>query len=158
MSKPSNFDPKAAISPSLGRSATLQDAVCARYGARALEVLETAASGSAAMSCGSGSCCGTTACFDDPITGNLYTADQAAAVPAAALRASLGCGNPTALVDLHEGEVVLDLGSGGGIDVILSARRVGPSGMAYGVDMTDEMLTLARKNAADAGVENVTFL
>lgn len=105
------------------------------------------------------SCCGGTDCCSDPdpITRDLYDAMQARDVPAAALEASLGCGNPTALAELAEGEAVLDLGSGGGIDVILSARRVGPSGRAIGVDMTDEMLTLARKNAAEAQIPNVEF-
>ncbi len=97
-------------------------------------------------------------CDCDPVTANLYGDADAAHVPVEALRASLGCGNPTALVDLHEGEIVLDLGSGGGIDVLLSARRVGPSGKAYGLDMTDEMLALARENQRRAGVENVEFL
>jgi SAM-dependent methyltransferase len=94
----------------------------------------------------------------DPITRALYSDDEAALVPADALAASFGCGNPTALAELHPGEVVLDLGSGGGIDVILSARRVGPTGKAYGLDMTPEMLALARKNQRAAGVENVEFL
>lgn len=101
------------------------------------------------------SCCGGNV---DPITGNLYSSQEAGFIPLDALSASLGCGNPTALAELHEGETVLDLGSGGGIDVLLSARRVGPTGHAYGVDMTDEMLALAEKNKAAAGVENVTFL
>ena len=110
------------------------------------------------------SCCGATAqapCCDsqaDPITGNLYSALDAAELPTAALLASLGCGNPTALAELAAGERVLDLGSGGGIDVLLSARRVGPTGHAYGLDMTDEMLALAERNKAEAGAENVTFL
>jgi SAM-dependent methyltransferase len=94
----------------------------------------------------------------DPITADLYDAEESADLPDRALAASLGCGNPTALADLHEGEVVLDLGSGGGVDVLLSARRVGPTGVAYGVDMTDEMLELARENAREAGVDNVEFL
>ncbi|MFW6192432.1 MAG: arsenite methyltransferase [Gemmatimonadota bacterium] len=94
----------------------------------------------------------------DPITANLYDAEESAELPEKALAASLGCGNPTALAELREGEVVLDLGSGGGVDVLLSARRVGPTGMAYGVDMTDEMLELARENAREAGVDNVEFL
>jgi SAM-dependent methyltransferase len=94
----------------------------------------------------------------DPITSNLYDASQASEVPAEAMQASLGCGNPTALAELHEGETVLDLGSGGGIDVFLSARRVGPTGKAYGLDMTDEMLDLARENQRKAGVTNVEFL
>jgi len=107
--------------------------------------------------CGSGSCCA-----DNTDGGKfgeaLYDADQRGALPDAAVLASLGCGNPTAVADLNEGETVLDLGSGGGIDVILSAKRVGPTGTAYGVDMTDEMLALAQQNARDAGVENVHFL
>jgi len=112
------------------------------------------AGGSPACGCGpsaASACC-------DPITSNLYDQSDAAAVPEAALRASLGCGNPTALAALHPGDTVLDLGSGGGIDVILSARRVGPAGRVYGLDMTDEMLTLARENARKAGVANVEFL
>jgi len=100
--------------------------------------------------------CGCACC--DPISSNLYTDSETATLPAAAIRASLGCGNPTALATLHEGETVLDLGSGGGIDVILSARRVGPTGYAYGLDMTDEMLALARENARTASVSNVEFL
>lgn len=95
---------------------------------------------------------------DDPITSNLYAADQAAVIPLSALTASLGCGNPTLLAELHPGERVLDLGSGGGIDVLLSARRVGPTGHAWGLDMTDEMLALAEANRQQAGAENVTFL
>ena len=97
-------------------------------------------------------------CGYDPVSANLYNAADTAALPEAAVLASLGCGNPTALADLHQGEVVLDLGSGGGIDVLLSARRVGPSGKAYGLDMTDEMLALARDNQRKAGVANVEFL
>jgi len=105
-------------------------------------------------------CCGEAAPrgTTDPITADLYTADETAGLPADAVRASLGCGNPTALAELRPGEVVLDLGSGGGIDVLLSARRVGPAGRAYGLDMTDEMLALARENQRKAGVENVEFL
>jgi arsenite methyltransferase len=103
-------------------------------------------------------CCGGADCGDsDPITRDLYDELQRKDVPAAALEASLGCGNPTALAELVSGETVLDLGSGGGIDVILSARRVGPTGRAIGVDMTDEMLALARRNAADARISNVEF-
>src|SRR5207253_4148113 len=94
----------------------------------------------------------------DPISSNLYVAGETEELPEAAVLASLGCGNPTALAELKPGEVVLDLGSGGGIDVLLSARRVGPAGRAYGLDMTDDMLSLARKNAAEAGVTNVEFL
>jgi arsenite methyltransferase len=109
---------------------------------------------------GATTCCGpsTACCGPDPITSNLYASDELASVPTEAANASLGCGNPTALAELHPGEVVLDLGSGGGIDVLLSARRVGPSGKAYGLDMTDEMLALARANAAEAGVGNAHFL
>ena len=110
---------------------------------------------------GSGGCCERKSeAFRDcaPITGNLYAADQLDAVPDAAAAASLGCGNPTALAALAPGETVLDLGSGGGIDVLLSARRVGPTGKAYGLDMTPEMLELARRNQADAGVPNAEFL
>jgi arsenite methyltransferase len=107
-----------------------------------------------------GSCCGNVACDGDEASFGeaLYSAEERSAVPGAASLASLGCGNPTAVAELHEGEVVLDLGSGGGIDVILSARRVGPTGTAYGLDMTDEMLALARRNAQEAGVANVHFL
>jgi SAM-dependent methyltransferase len=122
-----------------------------RYGQAALRV----ATGAKTGCCGGGSC-GSSA--DDPITSRLYSDAETAALPADAVLASLGCGNPTALAELHEGDVVLDLGSGGGIDVLLSARRVGPSGKAYGLDMTDEMLALARENQRKAGVENVGFL
>jgi len=107
-------------------------------------------------------CCGASAAVDrccvDPITSNLYDAEQTGQVPGEAVVASLGCGNPTALAKLNPGETVLDLGSGGGIDVLLSAKRVGPSGKAYGIDMTDEMLALARENQRKAGVYNVEFL
>src|SRR5579863_1828580 len=109
---------------------------------------------------GGSSCCGSTASNGcaDPITSNLYDGTQTAQLPEEALHASLGCGNPTALANLIAGEVVLDLGSGGGIDVLLSARRVGPAGKAYGLDMTDEMLALANENKRKAGAENVEFL
>jgi len=110
---------------------------------------------------GNTSCCGTRAAPDgscDPITSNLYSAQESGEVPELAMRASLGCGNPTALAQLNPGETVLDLGSGGGIDVLLSAKRVGPAGKAYGLDMTDEMLALARENQRKAGVANVEFL
>ena len=126
---------------------TLKEAVQQKYG----EAAAMARSGSKA-NCG----CRSTCC--DVITSDLYDDSQAAALPAEAVLASLGCGNPTALADLHPGEVVLDLGSGGGIDVLLSARRVGPSGKAYGLDMTDEMLALARENQQKAGLANVEFL
>jgi arsenite methyltransferase len=121
-----------------------------RYGRAADEV-----SAGAKTSCCSSTCCGGEG---DPITSNLYSDTETALLPQKAVLASLGCGNPTALAELHEGEVVLDLGSGGGIDVLLSARRVGRSGKAYGLDMTDEMLELARDNQRSAGVENVEFL
>ena len=125
------------------------------------EAAKRAAEGAKSSCCGPvSSCCGGAA-FDgqtDPITSNLYVNGETDELPSAAVLASLGCGNPTALAQLSEGEVVLDLGSGGGIDVILSARRVGKTGKAYGLDMTDEMLELARKNAAEAGVTNVEFL
>jgi arsenite methyltransferase len=110
---------------------------------------------------GARSCCGPAAsscCSVDPITKDLYSLDQTAGLPEKALLASLGCGNPTALAELSLGETVLDLGSGGGIDVLLSAKRVGPEGKAYGLDMTDEMLSLARENQRKAGVKNVEFL
>lgn len=130
-------------------SEQILDAVKNRYASAANTVLA-----SEATCCGSG-CCTTN---DDPITGNLYSEAQSAVIPLDALASSLGCGNPTALAELHQGEVVLDLGSGGGIDVLLSARRVGSTGHAYGVDMLDEMLELAERNRAKAGAENVTFL
>ena len=129
----------------------LRETVRAKYAAQAQRVVETASA------CGQPSCCGDAA-SGDPITGNLYATDEVAGVPEDALKASLGCGNPTALADLKPGETVLDLGSGGGIDVLLSARRVGPTGFAYGLDMTDEMLALAEQNKAAARAENVRFL
>ena len=129
---------------------TIRDTVREKYGQAALRV----ASGEE-VGCCSGTpenpCC-------DPITSNLYGEGETATLPEKAVQASLGCGNPTALAELREGETVLDLGSGGGIDVLLSARRVGPTGRAYGLDMTDEMLELARENQCQAGVENVEFL
>jgi len=112
--------------------------------------------GKAATGVATGGCCGGSGA--DPITQNLYGAAETAGLPAEAVSASLGCGNPTALIDLRPGETVLDLGSGGGIDVLLSAKRVGPTGKAYGLDMTDEMLALARRNQQRAGVTNVEFL
>src|SRR5947199_2311860 len=125
-------------------------AVRERYGAAAREV---AAGAPAACGCG----CGGGASLD-PITASLYDPAESAGLPEKAVLASLGCGNPTALAELRAGETVLDLGSGGGIDVLLSARRVGPAGKAYGLDMTDDMLALARENQRKAGVENVEFL
>jgi ubiquinone/menaquinone biosynthesis C-methylase UbiE len=130
-------------------AATTKEEVRDKYASAARAVAQP---GTTASCCEPGlRCC-------DPITTGLYSADQAGAVPEKAMRASLGCGNPTALIDLRPGQVVLDLGSGGGIDVLLSARRVGPTGKAYGLDMTDEMLALARENQRQAGVQNVEFL
>ena len=120
------------------------------------EAATRAASGAKGTCCGTASGCGPDAV--DPITRDLYDEVTASSLPESAVLASLGCGNPTALAELNAGETVLDLGSGGGIDVLLSARRVGPTGKAYGVDMTDEMLALARRNARDAGAGNVEFL
>jgi SAM-dependent methyltransferase len=128
----------------------LKDVVKEKYGQAAQRV----ANGQGSSCCGSASSRGTA----DPITSNLYACGETAALPAEAVAASLGCGNPTALAELHAGEVVLDLGSGGGIDVLLSAKRVGPTGKAYGLDVTDEMLALARDNQRKAGVTNVEFL
>jgi SAM-dependent methyltransferase len=128
---------------------SVQRQVKEKYGSAARAVAE---SGSVQACCDPGlRCC-------DPITTGLYSADQRGIVPERAVKASLGCGNPTALIDLRSGETVLDLGSGGGIDVLLSAKRVGPSGKAYGLDMTDDMLALARENQKQAGVTNVEFL
>ncbi len=131
---------------------TVKDVVKEKYGQAALRVV----SGEGNACCGSSpsSCCS----GGDPITSDLYDQLQKGELPEAAVLASLGCGNPTALAQLSPGEVVLDLGSGGGIDVLLSARRVGPTGRAYGLDMTDEMLALARENQRKAGVGNVEFL
>jgi arsenite methyltransferase len=128
----------------------IKDVVKEKYGEAALRVL----SGSSAC-CGTSTRCGTDA---DPITSYLYDETQAVQIPEEALRASLGCGNPTVLASLNPGETVLDLGSGGGIDVFLSARRVGPTGKVYGLDMTDEMLALARENQKKADLDNVEFL
>jgi SAM-dependent methyltransferase len=161
--------PSTVSSASQSRSSVASDddlttTVRERYGAAARRVLETVGSAqpvTAASCCGPvSSCCGA-APFDgtvDPISSNLYVKGETDELPEAAVLASLGCGNPTALAQLSPGEVVLDLGSGGGIDVLLSARRVGPTGKAYGLDMTDDMLDLARRNAAEAGVTNVEFL
>jgi arsenite methyltransferase len=127
----------------------IKEAVKEKYGKAALQVVS-----GGTTCCGSTSVCGK----DDPVTSNLYTTDETAGLPNEAVTASLGCGNPTALAQLNPSETVLDLGSGGGIDVLLSARRVGPTGKAYGLDMTDEMLALAHENRRKAGVENVEFL
>jgi arsenite methyltransferase len=137
----------------------LQATVKEKYGAAALRVADGQGSASCcAPAAGSSACCGATTGSWDPITANLYDEGQTAGIPAEALLASLGCGNPTALAALNPGERVLDLGSGGGIDVLLSARRVGPTGKAYGLDMTDEMLALANENKRRAGATNVEFL
>ena len=131
-------------------STDIKEVVREKYGQAALRVTS-----------GGSSCCGASAATDaccDPITTNLYDATQKGELPETAVLASLGCGNPTALAELKPGETVLDLGSGGGIDVLLSARRVGPAGKAYGLDMTDEMLALANENKRQAGVDNVEFL
>jgi len=142
---------------------SIKEVVKEKYGQAALRV-QTGAGGSRTTSpdgTTEAGCCSAASEFEsccDPITVNLYDAEQAGQIPEAALQASLGCGNPTALAQLNAGEIVLDLGSGGGIDVLLSARRVGPTGKAYGLDMTDEMLALARENQRKAGVENVEFL
>jgi SAM-dependent methyltransferase len=133
----------------LMESTTVQEQVKEKYGSAARAVAQ---SGTLKACCDPGlRCC-------DPITTNLYSADEKGQIPEKAVLASLGCGNPTALIDLRLGETVLDLGSGGGIDVLLSAQRVGPAGKAYGLDMTDDMLALARENQRQAGVANVEFL
>lgn len=135
----------------------LSTVVKEKYGAAARRVLS--GEGLPAECCASSGCCGGAASAScDPITSNLYVSGETDELPDSAVLASLGCGNPTALAELRAGEVVLDLGSGGGIDVLLSARRVGPTGKAYGLDMTDEMLALAGKNAAESGLTNVEFL
>src|SRR5271165_6557895 len=131
-------------------STDIKEVVKEKYGQAALRVHSSGSS-----------CCGASTALEsccDPITTNLYDSSQAGQVPEQAMLGSLGCGNPTALAKLNPGEVILDLGSGGGVDVLLSARRVGPAGKAYGLDMTDEMLALARENQRKAGVENVEFL
>jgi SAM-dependent methyltransferase len=129
-------------------SPDLKETIREKYGQAALQVVQG----------GRANCGPTCSGGNDPITANLYTTDETAGLPSAAVTASLGCGNPSALAQLNLGETVLDLGSGGGIDVLLSARRVGPTGKAYGLDMTDEMLALARENQRKAGVDNVEFL
>jgi SAM-dependent methyltransferase len=153
-------------------STELQDQIRERYAAAANAVTAGGTGCCGTVSRGTGSyatsvdagCCGTTAdagcgtASGEPFGSGLYSAAERAELPSAAVAASLGCGNPLLVADLHAGETVLDLGSGGGIDVLLSARRVGPTGRAYGLDMTDEMLDLARRNAAEAGVSTVEFL
>jgi SAM-dependent methyltransferase len=140
-----SIEGRESVAPSAEQ---VTERVRARYAAAAQRV----------RSEGAGGCCGTAGDADDVMTGHLYSAEEAASLPEEALAASLGCGNPTALIDLRAGETVLDLGSGGGIDVLLSARRVGPTGFAYGLDMTDEMLALALENKARSGLTNVAFL
>jgi arsenite methyltransferase len=130
--------------------ATIKDTVREKYGEAALRVLAGQSGGCCGGGCASGE--------RDPVTSDLYDSSDTAGLPDQAVLSSLGCGNPTALVELRPGEVVLDLGSGGGLDVLLSAKRVGPSGKVYGLDMTDAMLALARRNQQRAGVENVEFL
>jgi len=142
----------------------LREEVRERYGRTAMQVLQTGEVSSDGCCGSSSSCCGTSSTGScgtgngDAVTSDLYSSAELGELPLAAALASLGCGNPTALAELKPGEKVLDLGSGGGIDVLLSARRVGPTGFAYGLDMTDAMLELAQKNRVEAGVENVRFL
>jgi len=155
---------KQHIKPT-GVKTMTQDTMTDASGAMATEAITERVRGryaGAALQAQAGerSCCSTDCCSstDDPVTGNLYNATQTEGLPEEAVLASLGCGNPTALIDLREGQTVLDLGSGGGIDVLLSAKRVGSSGFVYGLDMTDEMLALALANKARAGATNVAFL
>src|SRR5438445_3962286 len=136
-------------------SDTIRDAVRTRYAAAATAVARATTSSDC---CSAGAACCGSAPDASQISTALYSIDEVGELPTAAVLASLGCGNPTALAELKPGEIVLDLGSGGGIDVLLSARRVGPTGFAYGLDMTDEMLALARRNAAEHGARNVEFL
>lgn len=136
----------SAESPTIAPDA-IRETVRTKYAKQARQVTASAASS-----------CDPSCCAGDPITSKYYAPDDTATLPVAAVQASLGCGNPTALAELTPGETVLDLGSGGGIDVLLSAKRVGPTGFAYGLDMTDEMLALAEQNKAAAGAENVQFL
>jgi arsenite methyltransferase len=136
-------------------SSTIKDEVQRRYGQHARAIVE---GGKTGCGCGCGPAESAALAGDDPVSANLYAAGETAHIPTEAVLASLGCGNPTALAELHEGETVLDLGSGGGIDVLLSARRVGPTGKAYGLDMTDDMLALAEENRRKSGLANVEFL
>src|SRR5580765_6428353 len=140
-------------------SDTVRDVVREKYGEAAKRAIRGDKSSCCGSSANSSGCCGTSdSSCGDPITSNLYNEAEKGSLPENAVRASLGCGNPTALAELRPGETVLDLGSGGGIDVLLSARRVGPTGKAYGLDMTDDMLALARENQKKSGVTNVEFL
>jgi ubiquinone/menaquinone biosynthesis C-methylase UbiE len=136
------------------RETNVKEVVRERYG----KAVKDALGGSKSSCCGSGAADAAVSCCGDPISENLYDIGQISQIPEEAVLASFGCGNPTALAELHAGEVVLDLGSGGGIDVLLSARRVGPTGKAYGLDMTDEMLALAEENKRKSGLTNVEFL
>ena len=143
------------VDDTTAHSTDLKEQIRERYAERAREVADSAKP----ASCCESVCCGATEPVpNDELAHGLYSVDETSDLPEAAVLASLGCGNPTALAELREGETVLDLGSGGGIDVLLSARRVGPTGRAYGLDMTDEMLALARENQRKAGVTNVEFL
>ena len=144
-----------SATPASEATMDIRTSVKEKYG----QIAQRVADGETAASCcGSSGCCGSSTESWDPITSDLYDEGQKTGIPAEALLASLGCGNPTALAQLNEGETVLDLGSGGGIDVLLSAKRVGPTGTAYGLDMTDEMLALANENKQKAGATNVEFL
>jgi arsenite methyltransferase len=151
MSTPTTGCCDSTATPATTDNRDILTTVREHYGTVAIELLANNTAG-----CCDSACCGSAS--DSSITQNLYLADELEGLPLKAALASLGCGNPTALAELRPGEVVLDLGSGGGIDVLLSARRVGPSGFAYGLDMTDAMLELARRNAEEAGAENVVFL
>ncbi|MEE9132694.1 MAG: arsenite methyltransferase [Gemmatimonadota bacterium] len=142
------------VGGNMSKDADIQEAVRERYAAAARKAAQAAPSSCCGPS--AETCCGSAE--KDVVTRDLYSIDEVSQLPEAAVLASLGCGNPTALAELNPGEVVLDLGSGGGIDVLLSARRVGSSGKAYGVDMTDEMLELARRNQREAGIANAEFL
>lgn len=149
-----NKPAESCCTPKGSLEASVVDAVREKYGAAAQLVLD----GKATSCCSGASNVANPFFGGDAITGNLYNESEAAQIPEAAILASLGCGNPTALAELNPGETVLDLGSGGGIDVLLSARRVGPTGFAYGLDMTDEMLQLAEQNRLAADAQNVRFL
>jgi arsenite methyltransferase len=148
------FEDEGSVPAMTTTADELREEVRRRYAESARAVTE----GTGRASCGGGSCCAEAEDDAERFGEALYDAEQRGELPQAATLASLGCGNPTAVAELREGETVLDLGSGGGIDVILSAKRVGPGGTAYGLDMTDEMLALAQRNAAEAGVTNVHFL
>jgi SAM-dependent methyltransferase len=153
------MEPRHATAPTATALDEIRSTVQARYGAVASSIAQgVTTAGCCAPADGAVACCGSASATRDPITADLYDSLEAGQVPETALLVSLGCGNPTALAELREGETVLDLGSGGGIDVLLSAKRVGPTGKAYGLDMTDEMLALALENKRQAGATNVEFL